>query len=65
VNPVGAGDAFVGGYAAAWDRYGNNGELLLSWAAASGTAAALSKRLLYEPEVFRRVLGEQVIATVE
>jgi tagatose 6-phosphate kinase len=52
VNPVGAGDAFVGGFAAAYDRFGNEPDRLFRRAAAAGTACAGTAGLLFSPEAF-------------
>jgi 1-phosphofructokinase family hexose kinase len=52
VNPVGAGDAFVGGFSAAYDKFGDDRGRLFRWAVAAGTACAGSSGLLFAREAF-------------
>jgi tagatose 6-phosphate kinase len=56
VNPVGAGDAFIGGFLAAYDRFGNDRERLYSWAAAASACTAQSKGLIWPPDMFDEML---------
>lgn len=56
VNPVGAGDALVGGFLAAFDRFGNNRDILYRWAVAAGTSTAMSPGLLWDNTLFKNVL---------
>ena len=64
VNPVGAGDAFVGGFAAAYDRFGDTRERLYRWAAGAGTACARSSGLLFPRESFEEAVGSLVIEEI-
>lgn len=64
VNPVGAGDAFVGGFAAAYDRFGDDRERLFRWAAAAGTASAWSAGLLFSRDAFEEAERSLVIEEV-
>ncbi len=52
VNPVGAGDAFIGGFLAAYDKSGTDTEKLYSWSMAASVCTARSKGLLWPPEMF-------------
>ncbi len=65
VNPVGAGDAFVGGFASALDRFGEKDETPFSWAAAAGTAAAASKGLLFSTDMFYRIKENLIVETIK
>lgn len=56
INPVGAGDAFVGGLAAAFDRFGMNKERLYAWAVAAGAATAGSTGLIWHKSMFEKLL---------
>jgi len=56
VNAVGAGDAFIGGFLAAYDQFGHQKEVLCSWATAAGTCTARSPGLLWPRDQFERVL---------
>jgi 1-phosphofructokinase family hexose kinase len=61
VNPVGAGDAFVGGFSAAYDRFGDDRKQLFRWASAAGTASARSAGLLFSPDTFEKAMAALVI----
>ena len=54
INPVGAGDAFIGGFAAAFDRFGPDEEKLFSWAVTAGTCTAHSAGLLWSIDDFEK-----------
>jgi tagatose 6-phosphate kinase len=56
INPVGAGDAFIGGFLAAYDKFGADTEKLYSWAAAASACTAQSEGLLWPPERFIETL---------
>jgi fructose-1-phosphate kinase PfkB-like protein len=56
INPVGAGDAFIGGFLAAYDKFGTDNEKLYSWAAAASACTAQSKGLLWPPDMFNEIL---------
>ncbi len=64
VNPVGAGDAFVGGFCAAYDRFGEERQRLFRWAAAAGTASARSARLLFSRDEFESVMESLVLEEI-
>jgi 1-phosphofructokinase family hexose kinase len=64
-NPVGAGDAFVGGFAAAYDRFGDEREHLFRWAAGAGTATARSAGLLFTRRDFEEAAESLVIEEIE
>jgi len=64
VNPVGAGDAFIGGFAAAYDRFGDNRDLLYRWAAGAGTACARSAGLLFSRDAFEEAVGSLVVEVI-
>jgi 1-phosphofructokinase family hexose kinase len=64
VNPVGAGDAFVGGFCAAYDRIGQERQRLFRWAAAAGTATARSARLLFSREGFESAMESLVVEKI-
>jgi tagatose 6-phosphate kinase len=63
-NPVGAGDAFVGGLACALDRFGKRDDMLFSWAAAAGTAAAGSQGLLFSTDLFHEIQKSLLIENI-
>ena len=65
VNPVGAGDSFVGGFSAAYDRFGDVREHLFRWAAAAGTASARSAGLIFSHDDFEKAMGSLVIEEIE
>lgn len=54
INPVGAGDAFIGGFAAAFDRFGAEEEQLFFWAVAAGTCTARSAELIWSLDEFEK-----------
>lgn len=56
VNPVGAGDAFVGGFLAAYDKFGMDTHKLYSWSIAASACTAQSKGLLWPPDIFNEML---------
>jgi tagatose 6-phosphate kinase len=64
VNPVGAGDAFVGGFAAAYDRFGDERDRLFRWAAGGGTACARSTGLRFSRESFEAATASLVIEEI-
>lgn len=64
VNPVGAGDAFVGGFCAAYDRFGEERQRLFRWAAAAGTACAGSVGLLFSREAFEAAMESLVVEEI-
>ncbi len=64
VNPVGAGDAFVGGLASALDRFGAEEKTLFSWAVAAGSAAAESRGLLFSVGRFEEIREGLSVADV-
>jgi 1-phosphofructokinase family hexose kinase len=65
VNPVGAGDAFVGGFAAAYDRFGDERDRLFRWAAGAGTACARTAGLLFSRESFTAAVESLVVEEIE
>jgi 1-phosphofructokinase family hexose kinase len=56
INPVGAGDSFIGGFMAAFDRFGADDERLFRWAAAAAACTACSHGLLWQGQEFDRML---------
>ncbi len=65
VNPVGAGDSFVGGFCAAYDRFGNDRERLFNWAVAAGTATARSAGLLFSRDEFEAAADSLIVEEIE
>ncbi len=65
VNPVGAGDAFVGGFAAAYDRFGDDRDRLFRWAAGAGTACARTAGLIFSRESFTAAVESLVVEEIE
>jgi tagatose 6-phosphate kinase len=63
ISPVGAGDAFIGGFLAAYDRFGNDREKLYSWAAAASACTAQSKGLLWPIGKFDEIIKRVCIET--
>ncbi len=61
INPVGAGDAFIGGFLAAYDKFGADREKLYSWAASASACTAQSEGLLWPPEMFTETLEKVCI----
>jgi tagatose 6-phosphate kinase len=64
VNPVGAGDAFVGGFAAAYDRFGDDRDRLFRWAAGAGTACARTAGLLFSPDAFTAAVDSLTVEEI-
>jgi tagatose 6-phosphate kinase len=56
VNPVGSGDAFIGGFLTAYDRFGMDAHKLYSWSMAASACTAQSKGLLWPPDIFNEIL---------
>lgn len=56
VNPICAGDAFVGGFMAAYDQFPESTLECFRWAVAAGTATASVEGLLWERQAFDRFL---------
>jgi len=65
LNPVGAGDSFVGGFCAAYDRFGDDRERLFRWAAGAGTATARSAGLLFSLDDFEAAMDSLVVEEVK
>lgn len=61
VNPVGAGDAFVGGFIAAFDKFGEGDESAFRWAVAAGTCTAGIPGYLWPRSRFDRTLEDLVV----
>lgn len=58
VNPVGAGDAFVAGLAASFDKTGRWDHTAFSHAVAAGTACARSRELLWHDDHIEDIMAE-------
>lgn len=63
VNPVGAGDAFVAGLAASFDKTGRWDHTAFSHAVAAGTACARSRELLWHDDRIEDIMAEISIQT--
>lgn len=64
INPVCAGDAFVGGFLAHWDRAPGDLEGCFRWALAAGSATASVRGLMWERSLFDDLLGRVFIQTL-
>ena len=64
VNPVCAGDAFVGGFLAAWDQRPGDLKNCFRWALAAGSATASVKGLLWERKMFDELLNRVEIRSL-
>jgi 1-phosphofructokinase family hexose kinase len=62
VNQVGAGDAFIGGFLAAYDRYGYDENKLFTWSTAAGASTAQSSSLLWPRGMFEQSIEKVVIS---
>lgn len=61
VNPVCAGDAFVGAFAAAFDRFGPGDDRALRWAVAAGACTACAPGLLWPATDFEDALASVTV----
>lgn len=64
LNPVCAGDAFVGGFLACWDRKPGSIVDGFKWALAAGSATASVKGLMWERRLFDDLLERVVVRSL-
>jgi 1-phosphofructokinase family hexose kinase len=64
INPVGAGDSFLGGFLAAYDQCGPESDELFRWPVAAGASTAQSAGLLWEGNRFQDNLNNLVVEEV-
>ncbi len=64
VSSIGAGDAFIGGFAAAYERFGIESDEVFKWAVAAGTSTAGSKGLMWPGTRFDDALRDIVVEPV-
>jgi tagatose 6-phosphate kinase len=57
VNAVGAGDAFMGGVAAAMERFGSEPQVLMRWGVAAGACTAGSPGLTWPRDMFQQAVA--------
>ena len=64
VNPICAGDAFIGGFLAAWDQRPGDVKNCFRWALAAGSATASVKGLMWERKLFDELLDRVEIRSL-